>query len=63
MEKNVIKIGVIVETTPMKWRELEHVIAEGSSIIYVKKAPATVRLKIVETKGDLVRENVIDSYK
>jgi hypothetical protein len=57
MGENVIKIGVIVEITPMKWRELERMIAESSSIIYVKKAPQNVKLKIVETKGDLVREN------
>jgi len=57
MIENVIRVGVIVEATPTKWRELEHLIAGNSSIVYVKKAPASVRLKIVETKGDLVREN------
>ena len=53
----MIKVGVILEIESKKWRELEHVIVDSSSIVYVKKAPLNVKLKIVETKGDLVREN------
>lgn len=55
----MIKVGAIIEVTPTKWRELERVIAEKSSIIYVKRAPASTKLKIVEIKGDM-RENVND---
>lgn len=57
MEEIVIKIGVIVEVTPTKWRELERMIADASNIVYVKRAPQNARLKIVETKGDLVRQD------
>lgn len=61
MGDDLRKVGVILEVTPTKWRELEHVIAENSSIIYVKRVPINVKLKIVETKGDSVRENERES--
>ena len=53
----MIRVGVILEIESKKWRELERVIVDSSSIVYVKKAPLNVKLKIVETKGDLVIEN------
>lgn len=57
----MLKVGVILEVTPTKWRELERLITGSSSIIYVKKAPQNVKLKILETKGDWVRENERES--
>ena len=57
----MIKVGVILEIESKKWRELEQAIVDNSSIVYVKKAPLNVKLKISETKGDLVRENERES--
>ena len=60
MRENAIKVGAIIEdVTPTEWRELERLIATKATISYVKRAPINVKLKIVETKGDL-RENVFD---
>ncbi len=60
MCENVIKVGAIIEdVTPTEWRELERLIATKATISYVKRAPASAKLKIVEIKGEM-RENVND---
>jgi hypothetical protein len=55
MEENEISVGVILRTTPTRWRELEQVMSD--SIVYVKRVPASVRLKVSEVKGEMVRQN------
>jgi hypothetical protein len=49
LRENAIKVGAIMEdVTPTEWRELERLIAAKATISYVKRAPASAKLKLKE---------------
>lgn len=53
MNENIeINVGIVLSTTLEKWRKIEHLLGENADIVYVKRVPASVRLKIRELKGE-----------
>jgi hypothetical protein len=51
-----INVGSVVKTTQQKWRVIEVFLAANADLVFVKKVPAGIRLKIREEKGDLSDE-------
>jgi len=54
MQTEKINIGVVLTTSLEKWRSIEAFIAANAEIVFVKKVPPAVRLRI---RQEIVRED------
>ena len=63
IENCEINVGIVLSTTLNKWRKIEQQLSENADIVYVKRVPASVRLKIREMIGEEGEEENVRSER
>ena len=53
MQEERMNVGVVLTTSLEKWRSIEAFIAANAEIVFVKKVPPAVRLRV---KQEIIRE-------